>query len=226
MSIERRRIQTISVRYGMLDGGVGYIYISGFEGATPAQFHEALENLKAQGMTALILDVRNNPGGLVSAVTAVADELLDAGVVTYFENKYGERETFYSTDEGDFNLPLVVLVNESSASASELLSGAIQARGAGTVVGTQTFGKGIAQTTIPYFDGTALKVTTDRYFLPNGVCIHGVGVTPDYVVELPEGESIYTLRDKDYMPNLSKDTQLQKAMDLLGVSYDIAAEAQ
>ena len=217
VTIERKRLSTITCRSGMLEGNVGYICLSGFEGTTTGQFRDALEELKSQGMTALILDLRDNPGGRVDVVTAIADELLPEGLVTYMENKEGDRESFYSTDDiGSFDLPLVVLVNGNSASASELLSGAIQARGAGVVVGTKTFGKGIVQTTVPFYDATALKVTTDKYYLPDGRCIHGEGVDPDYVVELPENETLNTLRGMEQVPDITRDTQLQKAMELLG----------
>ena len=209
----------------MLEGNVGYICLSGFEGTTTGQFKEALENLRAQGMTALVLDLRDNPGGRVDVVTAIADELLPDGLVMYMEDKDGNRESYYSSDEiGDFDLPLVVLVNGNSASASELLSGAIQARGAGILVGTRTFGKGIVQTTVPFFDMTALKVTTDKYFLPDDRCIHGEGVEPDYVVELPENETLNTLRGLEQVPDITRDTQLQKAMELLGHPVSVTPE--
>ena len=225
VTIERKRLATITCRSGMLEGNVGYIALSGFEGTTTSQFKEALENLKAQGMTALILDLRDNPGGRVDVVTAIADELLPEGLVMYMEDKDGNRESYYSTDDiGDFDYPLVVLVNGNSASASELLSGAIQARGAGVLVGTKTFGKGIVQTTVPFYDMSALKVTTDRYYLPDDRCIHGEGIEPDYVVELPENETLNTLRGLEQVPDISRDTQLQKAMELLGHPYSAGQE--
>ena len=227
VTIERKRLSTITCRSGMLEGNVGYICLSGFEGTTTGQFKEALENLRAQGMTALVLDLRDNPGGRVDVVTAIADELLPDGLVMYMEDKDGNRESYYSSDEiGDFDLPLVVLVNGNSASASELLSGAIQARGAGILVGTRTFGKGIVQTTVPFFDMTALKVTTDKYFLPDDRCIHGEGVEPDYVVELPENETLNTLRGLEQVPDITRDTQLQKAMELLGHPVSVTQQEE
>ena len=217
VSIVRRQLESITVRSGMLPGNIGYLSLAGFEGTTTGQFQTALEDLKNQGMKSMVLDLRDNPGGRVDVVTAIADEMMDAGMITYIEDKTGYRENFYSSDNRSFDMPLVVLVNENSASASELLSGALQARGFAKLVGTTTFGKGIVQTTVPLYDASAVKLTTARYYLPDGRCIHGEGVQPDYVVELPENETLNTLRGLESIPDLRRDTQLQKALELLGV---------
>ncbi len=188
MDIVRRQVETQNVEYEMLTGDVGYILLYQFEGKAAEQLERAVEELESQGMEALILDLRDNPGGDLNVLLEIADVFLPEGVVLTMENAAGHSYSYYSS-EGELGIPLVVLVNENSASASEALSGAIQDRGAGILVGTQTFGKGIVQTLFPLSDGkTALKLTTDRYYTPGGTCIHGTGITPDVVVELSDEE--------------------------------------
>ena len=156
----------------------------------------------------LIIDIRNNPGGLLSVVAEITDEILPEGMIFYTENKSGKRETYLS-DEKEVDIPLVVLVNENSASASEILAGAVKDHNKGKIVGTQTFGKGLIQTVFPLGDGSALKVTIGKYFTPSGVCIQGIGIEPDYIVELPEELKTNLSIEED------EDVQLKKAIEVL-----------
>ncbi len=188
MTVERRQLESQNVEYEMLNSEVGYILLYQFEGKAAEQLKGAMDDLESQGMQALVLDLRDNPGGDLGVLLEIADMFLPEGVVLTMENAAGYTHSYYSS-EGEFGKPLVVLVNENSASAAEALSGAIQDREEGILVGTQTFGKGIVQTLFPLSDGdTAVKLTTDRYYTPGGTCIHGTGITPDVTVELTEGE--------------------------------------
>lgn len=184
LTITRAKIEIETIEYEMLEDNIGYILISGFEEPTPKQFKEAIEDLKAQGMQGLVLDLRDNGGGLLSAVVEMLDYLLPKGLIVYTEDKYGNREEYYGTDDDVLDLPMAVLINGNSASASEIFAAAMQDYQAATLVGTTSFGKGIVQTILPLTDGTAVKITISRYFTPKGVCIHGVGVTPDVEIDL------------------------------------------
>lgn len=181
--VERRQVEMDTVEYRMLEQQVGYIQILEFEELTAGQFRDAVADLQAQGMESLIVDVRNNPGGLVSSVVDIADELVPKGLIVYLEDKHGLRNE-YEADDEYLDIPLVLLVNGESASASEILAGAVRDRGVGTLVGTNTFGKGIAQSIYPLGDGTALKITTADYYTPSGENIHQKGIAPDVEVEL------------------------------------------
>jgi carboxyl-terminal processing protease len=192
----------------MLDGVIGYIRIDQFDRVTLTQFTSALDELKGQQMRGVIIDVRNNPGGLLNTVTDIADILLPEGVITYTEDKSGERK-YYNSDESALNLPIVLLVNGNSASASEVLCGAVKDMGRGVLVGEKTFGKGIVQNLYELSDGSAIKVTVAKYYTPNGICIQGEGIIPDYPVEM-EGDSRW-LGELE----VSEDTQLQKAIDVM-----------
>ena len=150
---------------------------------------DAYNDLKAQGMKALIVDIRSNGGGLLNTVTAILDEMLPEGVITYTETAEGKTDYINSDAECVLDVPMVVLVNGYSASASEIFTGALQDYGAAEIIGTQTYGKGIVQSIMGLSDGSAIKVTTSRYYTPNGVCIHGVGITPDIVVEQDDTEN-------------------------------------
>ena len=200
----RRTINVPTVDSKMLDGKIGYLAITQFDDVTPAQFDENLAELKKQGMTSLIIDLRNNPGGTVSAVTQIASELLPEGLIFYMEDKNGRREE-YKCPGADFNLPLAVLVNEYSASASEILSGAIQDAGIGKLVGVTTYGKGIVQNLYPLDDGTALKITVADYYTRAGRNIHKVGIEPDVVVEY----------DSEAFEKDGTDNQLEKAIEIV-----------
>jgi carboxyl-terminal processing protease len=206
--VERRNVQLPSVAGQMLDDGIGYIQISEFQSGTAAQFETILNQLEEQGMQSLIVDVRDNPGGLLSSVVSILDEILPEGTVVYTEDKYGNRDT-YTSDASCINYPMVVLVNGNSASASEIFAGAIKDYEYGTLLGTTTFGKGIVQSIFPLSDGDALKITTAKYYTPNGYNIHGTGIEPDIELEYeflgPDG----TTYEMQY------DNQLQKAIELL-----------
>ena len=207
--LERRKISMNRVEYLMLEDDVGYIMLYEFVGDDVTGFKEAVAALTEQGMKGLIVDVRSNPGGLLEDVVKICDMLLPKGKIVYIEDRKGERETFYSDDKM-LGIPLVVLVNEMSASASEILAGAVQDTGVGTVIGQTTFGKGIVQMMIPFeADGAGLQLTTSTYYTPNGRSIHGSGVTPDIVVE-DEGYDFTTSQ-----PDPEADAQLGKALEVI-----------
>ena len=206
--VPRRNVQLPSVAAEMLSDNVGYIQISEFQRNTASEFCDYLAMLEQEGMESLIVDLRDNPGGLLSSVVNILDVILPEGTVVYTEDKYGNRDT-YKSDGKCIDYPMVVLVNENSASASEIFAGAIKDYDYGTLLGTTTFGKGIVQTIFPLEDGDALKITTAKYYTPEGYNIHGAGIEPDVELEYeflgPEGESY----DKQY------DNQLQEAIKML-----------
>ena len=179
----RDKITETTVDHEMLDGGVGYIMIRTFSSVTVDQFKTALQDLKDQNMKALIIDLRSNTGGLLEAVVEIAQQLLPKGLVVYTEDSFGEREEFTCDGTKELMVPIVVLTNELTASASEILTGALQDHGKATIMGTTTYGKGIVQSFISMSDGSAIKLTTEQYFTPNGRAIHGTGIEPDIVVE-------------------------------------------
>ena len=205
LEVERRAIEVITVAHTMLDGNIGYIDISQFTDTSVHQFMEAYEELVAEGMTGLIVDIRSNPGGTLSSVVNILDYLLPEGKLVYTENKKGEQRIFSSDADAVLDIPCAVLVNENSASASEIFAGALQDYGKAKIVGTQTFGKGIVQSIIPISDGTAVKITIENYFTPNGNNIHGVGITPDEVVEF----------DLEAYKENETDTQLNAAIEYI-----------
>ncbi len=212
-TVERANIDTVTVSSAMMDDNIGYIRISEFDSVTYDQFKAALDELNSQGMKGVIMDVRDNPGGLLTSVTAVLDELLSEGIITYTEDKYGNKEYEYSTGDG-IDIPVVVLTNGSSASAAELFTAALKDRGVGSVVGETTYGKGIVQTTFPLSDGSAVKITTAKYYTPSGVCIQGVGVEPDYEIKaLPDFELPYMASGTAELSD--NDIQLDKAVEIL-----------
>lgn len=199
-NIIRANIVMQSVRSEVLDGNIGYIRISSFEEKTAEDFKQQLRDLELDRVKGLVIDLRDNGGGLVDTSVAVADQLLDEGVVTYTEDRKGNKE-FYKSAAGRTELPYVVLVNGGTASASEILTAAVKDHKSGKVVGTLTYGKGIIQSVEQLSDGDAVKLTVMQYFSPSGSVIHKVGVTPDIEVE--------ALADDD------TDRQLQAAADLL-----------
>lgn len=209
LEIKRDIITMPTVSHEMLDDKIGYIRITGFEEVTYDQFKEALYDLEAQEQKGLIIDVRNNPGGLLNIVIDMADELLPKGLIVYTEDKNGYREQASSDEEHKFTKPLVVLANENSASASEILTGAIKDSGIGTVVGTTTFGKGLVQRIFPLEDGSAVKVTISKYYTPSGNYIHGKGIEPDVKIELPEELK------KELVIKREEDTQFAKAVEVM-----------
>lgn len=212
-TVVMRQVYSPYVTYKMLDGGIGYIYISAFHGQCVREVKEALQALREQGMEALVLDVRDDLGGSFADVRDIADLFLPKNsVITTVKSRVNE-EVVYRTRSDGIDLPIAMLVNGYSASASELLSGALKDNGVAELFGTVTFGKGIVQT---FFDinfgrdGT-IKFTTDAYYTPSGVCIQGTGITPDHIVELPEGLTYYSIPSIPY----ESDTQLQAAVAYL-----------
>lgn len=186
------------------DNKIGYIYISEFDTVTSDQFLKALENLKSQGMKALIIDVRDNPGGNLQTVCEICDDILPEGLIVYVEDKEKRRKDYESEEGMVYDGPIVLLTNGNSASAAEVLTGALKDYGRATVVGTTTFGKGIVQTLMPLGDGTAIKITVEDYYTPSGNNIHGVGVKPDVEIEL----------NKEAYIEVGEDNQLDKALEL------------
>ncbi len=182
-TVVRDEVEIQTVSYGMTDDSIGYIAVSQFEDVTAKQFKSAVEELKNNGAKGIIIDIRNNPGGLLTSVVDMLKYILPNGLIVYTEDKAGNRKEYSDNGNEELDIPLAVLVNENSASASEIFAGAIQDYGKGAIVGTQTFGKGIVQTVKPLTDGSAIKFTIAKYFTPKGQDIHGKGVTPDVVVE-------------------------------------------
>ena len=171
-----------TVEWKLLENQTGYIQITEFDSVTYDQFSEALADLKSQGMTSLILDLRNNPGGLLDQAVKIADDFISGGTIVSTRDK-NDREVVSSADSDvAYEGPMAVLVNGNSASASEVVTGALKDDGLATIIGTTTFGKGIVQNIIPFTDGTAMKITSANYYTPNGTCIHGIGITPDVPV--------------------------------------------
>lgn len=195
----------------MLKDKIGYIRITTFDENTADNFKAALDDLKTSGMKGLIIDLRDNPGGLLSTSTQIADMLLGKGTIVYTIDAEGTREDITS-DNKKLDVPLALLVNGGSASASEILSGAVRDFDAGTLIGTKTFGKGLVQTILDLKDGTALKVTSARYYTPSEECIQGIGITPDMVIELnEEQQKKYDNGKLDYY----EDPQMLKAIETI-----------
>ena len=207
-TMERRVIEVPTIGYVILENQIGYIIISEFDSVTHFQFRSAISQLLTEGIEKLIIDLRNNGGGSVDAVCEIADQLLPEGPIVFTEYKDGERVE-RSSDAFCVEKEMVVLINGNSASASEILAGALQDYGVATIVGTQSYGKGIVQSVIDLQDGTALKITTAKYYTPNGNNIHEIGITPDVEIDLPE-----KLKTMVEIP-FSEDTQLQKAIEVL-----------
>ena len=209
VTVVRQKIDIPTVKEKMLPDNIGYIRISAFDRVTLDQFQKAYGSLQDQKMRGLIIDLRNNPGGLLDVVTKIADTLVPEGIIVYTEDKDGHREYTYS-DKNAVNIPLAVLVNGNSASASEVLSGAIKDLHVGVLVGEKTFGKGIVQNLYTLSDNSAIKVTVARYFTPSGVCIQGEGIKPDYEVAMTDAD---TARIADL--TLDEDAQLSKALEVI-----------
>ena len=205
LDLIRRSIEVETVAGKMLDNNIGYIAVSQFDAVTSEQFKSNIESLQSQGMTKLIVDLRGNPGGLLDQVVDMLDYILPDGLVLYTEDKYGKREEYYSDGSHELKIPMVVLVNENSASASEVFTATFRDFEWGTVVGKTTFGKGIVQNVLPLGDGTAVKITTQHYYPPSGYDLHKVGIKPDVDVDLNEGAVIGS----------DSDNQLGTAVDIL-----------
>ena len=209
VELTRRAVKIPTVEYEMLEDQIGYIRLLEFDEVTAQQFEDAMSDLESQGMEKLIIDVRNNPGGVLQTVCDMLDQLLPEGMIVYTEDKNGKRTEYTSDEEHQFTKPLAVLVNGNSASASEIFAGAVQDYGIGTIVGTTTFGKGIVQKIFYLSDGTGLKLTVAKYYTPKGHDIHMKGIEPDVEVELDE-----VLQNQSSISH-EEDNQLQKAISVL-----------
>ena len=209
VELTRRAVEVPTVEYEMLGDQIGYIRLLEFDEVTAQQFEEAMSDLESQGMEKLIIDVRNNPGGVLQTVCDMLDQFLPEGLIVYTEDKNGKRTEYTSDEEHQFTKPLAVLVNGNSASASEIFAGAIQDYGIGTIVGTTTFGKGIVQKIFYLSDGTGLKLTMAKYYTPKGHDIHKKGIQPDVEVELDED-----LQNQSSISH-EEDNQLKKAISVL-----------
>jgi carboxyl-terminal processing protease len=205
--IRKKVIERSSINYGLVeeDDNIGYIYISEFDTVTIEQFKEALTDLKEQGIRGLIIDLRSNPGGNITSVNAIARQLLPKGLIVYTENSQGERQEYTCDGRNELQMPLTVLVNEYSASAAEILAGAIQDHQKGTIIGMTTFGKGSVQQIVNMSDRTAIKLTVSTYFTPLGRSLGGTGIIPDIEIDLD--------RDAYYEDDI--DNQLDKAIEVL-----------
>lgn len=214
LEVERRVVEIPTVEWEMLEDGIGYLRILEFDLVTVSQFEEAMKELEAANMEKLIVDVRDNPGGVLQTVCEILDQILPEGLIVYAEDKYGHREEYRSDAARVFEKPLVVLVNENSASASEVFSGAIKDYGVGTLVGTKTFGKGIVQRLFDLSDGTGLKLTISKYYTPNGNDIHEKGIEPDVEVMMKEydTETLQQITEENWK---EYDNQLEKAVEVL-----------
>ena len=205
ITVTRDKVESPTVTYEKMDDGMAYIYIHQFESVTSGQFEEKLKQARDDKMKGLILDLRGNPGGTLESVINIARQILPEGLIVYTEDKYGNRNEYKCDGHNKLEVPLVVLVNEDSASASEILSGAIKDYGIGKLVGKNTYGKGIVQKVFYISDGTAMKLTVSHYYTPKGNDIHEVGIKPDVDVDL----------DVDKYLDEDTDTQLEKAKEVL-----------
>ena len=208
LEIVREEIRLITVKSSIIDDDIGYIKITSFDELTYDDFMIELKKLQTKDIKGLIIDLRNNPGGLLDVTAKIADELLGEGDIVYTQTKDGKRE-YLKSGKSKVDYPLAVLVNGGSASASEILSGAIKDHERGTLIGTTTYGKGVVQRIKDLKDGSGLKLTISEYFTPNGTNIHGIGIEPDIVLELPEDI------EEIGVDNLKEDNQLQKALEVV-----------
>lgn len=209
VTIPRKLVEVPTVAYKMLEDNIGYIELTNFDGVSYDQFKKAYDALNSAGQKGLIVDLRFNPGGRLDIVEKIADLLVPKGPIVYIEYKGEEKKEDSISDATCIEIPLVLLVNGYSASASEVLTGAVKDYSVGKIVGTKTYGKGIVQSLIPLPDGSGIKVTSAKYYTPSGVSIHKTGIEPDYVVELPK-----ELKNVSGLP-YEQDTQLQKAVEVI-----------
>ena len=207
ISVTVSNVELPTVSYEMLEDSIGYLRIAEFTMVTPQQFENAYKDLQEKGMEKLIVDLRDNPGGVLSSVCDVLRQILPEGLIVYTEDKYGEKQEMKCDGDTPIDIPLAVLVNENSASASEIFAGAVKDYGIGTIVGTTTYGKGIVQSLQKLSDGSAVKLTTARYYTPKGNDIHKVGITPDVEEKLD-----VSLLNKTEISH-EEDNQLQAAIE-------------
>lgn len=210
-TVTRRSINVEYVQHRMLDDQVGYILVSEFETLTADQFNDAIKDLQKQGMKGLVIDLRGNPGGMYDIVCQMLDRILPKGsLLVYTVDKRDRKVETFAETKTTLDIPIAVLMNGYSASASEIFAGALQDYGAATIVGTQSYGKGIVQSVFYLSDDySGIKLTSSRYFTPKGVCIHGVGITPDVEVELEEGLEKMLIERRDH------DNQIDAAVDVI-----------
>lgn len=213
--VTRKKIKVVNINSEIVDGNIGYVKITMFDSEIYKDFQQHLNELLKKNIKGLIIDLRDNPGGDYDQVSAIADRLLPEGLIVYTEDKKGNRQEKKS-DATELNIPITVLVNENSASASEVLSGALKDHNKATLVGTKTFGKGLVQAIVNLEDGSGLKVTIARYFTPAGVCIQDVGIEPHVKVELSEK---YKNMAVSQVPK-EEDNQLQKAIEVIKGAID------
>lgn len=207
IEVERKKVEIKHVAFNVLEDNIGYIQISSFEGNCVDEFEDAYAKLKEQNITSLVIDVRDNGGGVVDYAIDIADLLLDKDVTVFkLSDKDGKEEEIKTSKTKKIDMPVVLLINENSASASEILAGALQDHGRATLVGAKTYGKGVMQTLHKLSDGTGIKLTTNEYCTPKGNKINGQGIKPDTEVALPTAQK---------GENTVSDTQLLKAVEIL-----------
>ena len=209
-TLERGEVSINYVEYSILEGDVGYLSIYQFTGDDVEGVKEAISAFQQAGVSALVVDVRSNPGGLLTDVVDICDMLLPEGLIVYTEDRSGAREEFYADGEY-WDVPMAVLVNGDSASASEIFAAAVQDTGRGIVVGEVTYGKGVVQTLHAFPEGDGVQLTTATYYTPSGASIHGQGVTPDIEVALAADASVIY-----HAPDAASDAQLAAALEALG----------
>jgi len=207
LTLTRQKVESPTVEFRMLEDDMAYIQVTEFDDVTVDQFAEALAMARGSDAEGIILDLRGNPGGNLGAVVDMCNMILPEGMIVYTEDKYGKRDEYKCDGKRALELPLVVLVDMNSASAAEIMAGAIKDHGIGTLVGTTTYGKGIVQQIMSFRDGSAVKITIRAYYTPSGNNIHGIGIEPDVICEF-DGEAYYGSEDHP-------DNQLEKAKDVL-----------
>ena len=207
--IKREKVKVNEIETEVLESNIGYMNISSFDEETGADFKEKFEQLQQKNITSLIIDLRNNGGGIVDEALEIAECIADKGSILLYEiNKENEEEIIKSEEDPIVNIPVILLVNENTASSSEILAGALKDLGKAKIVGTKTYGKGVIQTLLSLKDGSGIKITSAEYLTPNKNKINEIGIEPDYVVELPDGVDVLEVEREN-------DTQLEKAIELL-----------
>ena len=211
-NIKREVIHDNTVSYKMLDNSIGYVSVSAFETITKKQFRKAIDSLEKKNEKGLIIDLRNNGGGLLDTALDMLDQILPKKLVVYTKDKNGVAEEYYTKDDKEINIPIVILVNGNSASASEVFCGALRDYGKAKLLGTKTFGKGIVQSSFAFREGTGLKFTTSKYYTPKGINIHGTGFEPD--IKVKSNGKMTALKESGY----KVDNQINAALDYLTIA--------